>query len=77
MTAAARPVTRSAQLELTPLERTGEPAEVAHIVAFLISDAAAYISGAEISVDGGLTSSSGVKYMPDRIAATATPPPNP
>jgi 3alpha(or 20beta)-hydroxysteroid dehydrogenase len=77
MTAAAPPAMRSAQLELTPLERTGEPAEVAHIVAFLISDAAAYISGVEIPVDGGFTSSSGVKYMADRIAAAATPTPNP
>ena len=71
MTASAPLAMRNAQLELTPLQRTGEPDEVAHIVAFLISDAAAYISGAEIPVDGGFTSSSGVKYMADRLADTA------
>jgi 3alpha(or 20beta)-hydroxysteroid dehydrogenase len=38
-------------------------------VVFLLSDAAAYLSGAEIPVDGAYTSSGGVKYMADRIAA--------
>lgn len=68
MTANAPGAMRSAQLELTPLERFGHPDEVAQLVAFLVSDAAAYISGAEIPVDGAFTSSAGVKYMSDRIA---------
>jgi 3alpha(or 20beta)-hydroxysteroid dehydrogenase len=38
-----------------PLNRMGTPEEVAELVLFLASDAAAYISGAEISVDGGAT----------------------
>lgn len=67
MTANAPAAMREAQLELTPLERLGCAEEVAHLVAFLVSDAAAYISGAEIPVDGAFTSSSGVKYMADRI----------
>ena len=54
-------------------ERVGQVDEVAGIVAFLLSDAAAYISGAEIPVDGGFTSSGGAKIMADRIAATARP----
>lgn len=68
MTANAPDAMREAQLQLTPLERTGSADEVAQVVAFLLSDAAAYISGAEIPVDGGFTSSAGVKFMSDRIA---------
>lgn len=40
--------------EKVPLGRVGSPEEVAHVVAFLSSDKASYISGAEIRVDGGL-----------------------
>lgn len=36
-----------------PLRRIGEPAEIAEVTAFLLSDAASYVSGAEIAVDGG------------------------
>lgn len=36
-----------------PLRRVGEPDEVAKVTAFLASDNASYISGAEIAVDGG------------------------
>ena len=69
MTANAPAAMRGAQLELTPLERLGQADEVAHVAVFLISDAATYVSGAEIPVDGAFTSSAGVKYMADRIAA--------
>jgi len=40
-------------LSRTPLRRLGEPSEVADAVAFLLSDAASYITGEIVYVDGG------------------------
>ena len=71
MMANAPAIMTAAQLALTPLERTGQPEEVAAVVGFLLSDAASYVNGAEIPIDGGFTSSMGVKYMSDTIAAAA------
>ncbi len=39
-----------------PFGRPAEPAEVADLAAFLVSDRAAYISGTLITIDGGLSS---------------------
>ena len=39
---------------LVPMKRVGEPEEVAALVAFLVSDQAAYISGQVISINGGM-----------------------
>jgi 3-oxoacyl-[acyl-carrier protein] reductase len=40
---------------LVPLQRAGTPGDVAHAVAFLASDAASYITGQILSVNGGMT----------------------
>lgn len=42
-------------LSQVPLERMGQPEEIASVAAFLASDEASYITGAGIVVDGGYT----------------------
>ena len=44
-----------------PLGRIGEPEEVAELVAFLVSDKAAFCTGSDYKIDGGLTAGIGVK----------------
>ena len=39
---------------MIPAGRFGKPEEVADLVAFLVSDKAAYITGEVISINGGL-----------------------
>lgn len=45
---------RAAILETIPLGRLGTPQDVANLVCFLASDAAAYITGQTLTVDGGM-----------------------
>ena len=54
MTADLPDATRDQILGATPLGRLGTPEDVAGVVSFLCSDAAGFITGSVISIDGGL-----------------------
>jgi 3-oxoacyl-[acyl-carrier protein] reductase len=45
---------KAASLKLIPLERAGQPGDVASAVLFLASDLSSYITGETIRVDGGM-----------------------
>lgn len=53
----ADPDIRQRRSERVPLGRLGQSDDVAGVVLFLLSDAAAYVTGTELLVDGGVTMS--------------------
>ena len=54
MTEALPEAQKSALLQQIPLQRLGQPEEIAHAVAFLASPLAGYITGTEVHVNGGM-----------------------
>jgi len=48
---------RAEEMEAIPLRRFGRPKEVADVICFLASDAASYVSGTVIPVDGAMSRS--------------------
>lgn len=56
--------------KVSPLGRVASPQEVAAVIAFLLSDEASYVSGAEIVVDGAITAR-GYPYPPMKLSRTS------
>ncbi|MEA2467311.1 MAG: 3-oxoacyl-[acyl-carrier protein] reductase [Thermoleophilaceae bacterium] len=59
-------------LDSVPAKRLGEPGEVAGLVSYLISERAAYVNGAVIRMDGGLTAGIGIVVKKAKTSAKAT-----
>lgn len=51
----ARPELFDVWMDMTPMGRCGEPAEIASAVVFLASPASSYMTGSIVSIDGGYT----------------------
>jgi 3-oxoacyl-[acyl-carrier protein] reductase len=54
MTKAMTPEARAALIGTIPLERLGDPSDIASMVAFLASEHASYITGQVLVIDGGM-----------------------
>jgi 3alpha(or 20beta)-hydroxysteroid dehydrogenase len=67
MVRTAPPAFLEASLKEIPLGRGGTPADVAPLVVYLISDESSYVSGTEISVDGGEWAHGGTKVYSDLL----------
>lgn len=69
MTASAPTVFRETSIAETELGRAGSPDEVAAVIEFLLSADAAYLTGADIPVDGGATAHGATKSISDALRA--------
>ncbi|WP_051721339.1 MULTISPECIES: SDR family oxidoreductase [Actinomycetes] len=72
MVANAPTAFRQANIDSTPLGTVGSVDDIANLIVFLLSDESTYISGAEIAVDGGLSSQGGVKFLSDAVMSVST-----
>ena len=68
----ASPAFRVAALAEIPLGRTGTVDDIAPLMVFLVSDASAYMNGAELVVDGGLTAHVSHKGIADAIGGASS-----
>ncbi|MFT3729389.1 MAG: SDR family oxidoreductase [Terricaulis sp.] len=64
----AIPGVKDAWDERVPMGRFAEPDEIASVIAFLASEDASFITGANIAVDGGLTAHTGQPNLPRMLA---------
>jgi 3alpha(or 20beta)-hydroxysteroid dehydrogenase len=67
MTASAPAPFLAANVALTPLGRPGQPAEVAQLMVFLMSQESSYINGVDIPIDGGQSTGAGPKFLSDAV----------
>lgn len=66
--AGASPSFAAATIAETPLGRMAQPHEIAPLIVYLVSDESSYVSGAEIAIDGGMTSHVSHKRIADALA---------
>ena len=59
------PEIKKARSEVTPLQRVGQPVDIANGILFLLSDEADYVTATTLDIDGGL-SMSVMNHMPGR-----------
>lgn len=52
----------------SPLKRAGQPRDIAQAVAWLASDESSYVTGQQITVDGGLTAGRDIAELRERLA---------
>jgi len=64
-----RPILKNAG-RLVPFKRFGTEAEISSAICFLLSDAAAYITGACINIDGGASLNTHFCPIPDHKNST-------